>query len=344
MKIALVSTMVPFIDGGARNIVNWLSDALLECGHQVEIVWLPSSDEPDLLFQQMMGYRWIDLSAADRVICFRPQAHFIQHDCKVLWFIHHIRYMYDLWGTQYSDLKDNPRNNALRKSLFEADTRAIAEAKSVFSNSKVVRDRLKTYNNVDAEILYPPLINAERFSANNYNDEIVYIARIEGHKRQKLLVEAMLHTKTDVKLRVMGVCSNPSYLQGLEELITGSGLSGRVTLDHRWVPEREKVDIINEALAAAYLPFEEDSYGYPSLEASHASKCILTTTDSGGVPELVSDGLNGLVVEPTPEALAEGLDRLYLDRQATIKMGEAAKARLSELNISWAHTVERLLS
>ena len=97
MKVALCSTIVPFIGGGARNIVEWLETMLLEAGHSVERVYLPMVDTPELLFRQMAAFRFIDLSMADRIICFRPQSHLIQHTHKILWFIHHIRVLYDLW-------------------------------------------------------------------------------------------------------------------------------------------------------------------------------------------------------------------------------------------------------
>lgn len=58
MKIALVSSFVPFINGGARNIVEWLQVMLEKEGHHVERVYLPEIDAPDLLFRQMMAYRW----------------------------------------------------------------------------------------------------------------------------------------------------------------------------------------------------------------------------------------------------------------------------------------------
>lgn len=99
MKIALVSSFVPFIFGGARNIVEWLEEHLRAAGHTVERIYLPQVDAPDVLFPQMAAYRWIDLSSADRVICFRPPAHMIRHPHKILWFIHHIRLFYDLWDT-----------------------------------------------------------------------------------------------------------------------------------------------------------------------------------------------------------------------------------------------------
>ncbi|MDO9245520.1 MAG: glycosyl transferase family 1, partial [Phenylobacterium sp.] len=35
MKIVLASSFVPFINGGARFIVEWLEEKLLEHGHEV---------------------------------------------------------------------------------------------------------------------------------------------------------------------------------------------------------------------------------------------------------------------------------------------------------------------
>ena len=71
--------------------------------------------------------------------------------------------------------------------------------------------------------------------------------------------------------------------------IADHGLSHRVIFEDRWISEEEKVERLATALAVAYVPDDEDSYGYPSLEAAHARKAVLTASDSGGVLELVSD-------------------------------------------------------
>lgn len=344
MKIALCSSYVPFIQGGARNIVDWLHAMLLECGHQVECIYLPELDLPNRLFHQMAAFRWVDLTAAETVICFRPQSHLIPHPRKILWFIHHIRVFYDLWDTPYRGFPDDPEHRGIRDALHEADTAALKEAKRIFTNSLVVSRRLKTFNNIDSEVLYPPVFKPERFHCRGYNDEIVYISRLEHHKRQHLLIEAMQHTRSPVRLRLSGVSSGPNYLKELHDRIADLNLWERVTLENRWVSEEEKVEQLSECLAAAYVPLDEDSYGYPSVEASHASKAVLTTTDSGGVLELVQDGLNGFVVEPDPRALAEAMDRIYLDRKLAGMLGQNAHARLGELKISWPHVLESLLA
>jgi len=344
MKIALCSTFVPFLFGGARNIVDWLQTMLEQEGHHVERIYLPENDSPDLLFQQMAAFRWIDLSAADRVICFRPQSHLIQHPHKILWFIHHVRVFYDLYDSPYRGFPDDAKHRGIRDALVAADNVALREAKHVFTNSRVVSARLSKYNQVDSEVLYPPVFQAERFHCRGHSDEIVYVCRLEHHKRQHLLIEALALTTTPVRVRLCGSSAGPHYPNELNELITRLKLQQRVSMENRWVTEEEKVDYLADCLAAAYLPLDEDSYGYPSVEASHASKAILTTTDSGGVLELVSDGINGYVADPTPAALAAALDKLYRERATTIAMGARARARLDELNISWSHVLERLLA
>ncbi|WP_333989012.1 glycosyltransferase family 4 protein [Pseudomonas sp. S3(2024)] len=345
MKIALCSSFMPFIRGGGRNIVDWLASTLTEAGHQVEVVYLPELDSPpDILFQQMMALRWVDLKAADRIICFRPQAHLIPHPHKILWFIHHIRTFYDLWDSPYRDFPDTAHNRAIRESLIDVDTRAMGEAKTVFTNSKVVSERLKTFNGVESEVLYPPVFEPERFFSAGYNDEIVCICRLEHYKRQHLLIEALSYTKVPVRLRIMGTGASPDYGIALQQKAQLCNVADRVIVEDRWITEEEKVEHLSQCLAAAYLPIDEDSYGYPSLEASHAQKAVLTTSDSGGVLELIQDGYNGYIAEPTPESLARAMDKLYRDKNVTEAMGKNARQRLVDLKISWSQVLERLLA
>lgn len=344
MKIALCSSFVPFIYGGYRNIVEWLEPKLAAEGHEVERIYLPHVDSPDHLFTQMAAYRWAHLEAADRVICFRPPAHVIPHPNKVLWFIHHIRPFYDLWDSPYRGFPDDVRHRSIRDALHEADTRALSEARAVFTNSAVVSGRLREFNSMDSEVLYPPVYNAERFYCQGFNDEVVYICRVEHHKRQHLLLEAMRHTRTPVRLRLCGASSGEQYVKELSAIVARYGLEDRVEIEHGWISEERKIELLANCLAAAYLPLDEDSYGYPSLEASHSGKSVLTTQDAGGVLELVEHGRNGLVCAAQPEALAQALDRLYEDRLATERMGVAARDRLDELGINWTRVLSRLLA
>ncbi|HEY4147066.1 glycosyltransferase family 4 protein [Pinirhizobacter sp.] len=344
MKIAICSSFVPFVHGGYRNIVEWLAKALRGAGHQVEIVYLPQSEEADQLFTHMAAYRLVDLDAADVVVCFRPQAHLVRHRRKVVWFIHHIRQYYDLWDTEYRGLPDTPKYRGIRSALQELDTQALREAHTIFSNSAVMAQRLMTFNSLASEVLFPPVDEPGRFRHGPTGDEIVCICRMEHHKRQHLLVEGLAHTTTDVRLRLMGRSGSSAFVDNLRELALRLGVDKRVLIDDRWISEEEKIDLLAGCLASAYVPFDEDSYGYPTLEAAHASKPTLTTIDSGGVTEFVRDGIEGLVCAPEAEKIGAAMDKLFLDKKTSLSMGRAAHDRIAELKISWAHVIERLLA
>jgi glycosyltransferase involved in cell wall biosynthesis len=345
MKIVLCSSFVPFVDGGGRFIVEWLERRLLEHGHEVERIYLPFVEDPHDMFAQMVAYRLIDLTeSSDRLIAFRPPSYMLRHPCKVLWFIHHLRSYYDLWNTEYRPVPDSVAGRAIRDAVFAADNLTLREARHIFTNSRTMSDRLRQFNGIDSEVLYPPLQDPERFRSDGYGDEIVCISRIESHKRQHLLIEALSHTRTPVKLRLCGISSFSQYSGELEALTKRLGLEGRVTLEHRWITEAEKIERLAPALAVAYVPFDEDSYGYPSLEGSHARKAILTTTDSGGVTELVIDSVNGYICVPRAQALGEAMDRLFLDRSIASAMGLAAYQRVLDLGITWDNVIQNLLT
>jgi glycosyltransferase involved in cell wall biosynthesis len=137
---------------------------------------------------------------------------------------------------------------------------------------------------------------------------------------------------------------NPDYILGLQDTARRLGVEDRVTFEVRWITEEEKVDRLENALASAYLPFDEDSYGYPTIEAAHARRCTVTVSDSGGVPEFVTDGVTGFVTEPHPVAVAHAFDDLYTNRAIARRMGAAANERVAELGIDWDTVVTRLLA
>ena len=71
---------------------------------------------------------------------------------------------------------------------------------------------------------------------------------------------------------------------------------------------------------------------------------MITCSDSGGPLEFVRAGETGLIVEPTPEALAAAMDELWGNRAQAHVMGEAGRAYYDSQQICWPKVVEGLLS
>jgi len=342
VKIALLSSSVPTINGGYRFIVDWLAEVLRGEGHEVEAIYIPFEDAPESILDQMLCFRLMDLTAsADRLITFRPPAHVVPHPRKVIWFIHHIRAFYDQWNTSYCPVPDTLPWRGVRAQLMHADEVGLREARAVFANSRTVQTRLRDFNAVESEVLYPPVLHPERFHNAGYGDEIVAVCRFAHHKRQHLMVEAMRHVRTPVRLRLCGARTEYS-----DEIAASAARLGRgnVSLELDWISEEAKAQRLARALAVAYLPLDEDSYGYPVLEGAHASKASIVPADGGGTLEFVRDGEDGLVVEPNPQAIAQAFDTLWNDRALARRLGESARARIDTLGISWDVVVRRLLA
>ena len=326
-------------------IVDDLVRELRARGHEVDTILIPFNSNPSMMAEQMVGLRLMDVAgAAERLIAIRTPSYMLRHPNKVAWFIHHHRGAYDLWGTPYQDLPRTPEGEALRDTIVAADNESLREMRAIYTNSGVVRDRLHRYNGLPAEVLYPPLTDTQRFRCEPAEDYVFYPSRITDHKRQWLAAEAMQHVNANVRLVIAGAGDSPHVLARLQNAIDAAGVSSRVELIARWISEEEKQDLLARSLGVLYLPFDEDSYGYPSLEAFHSGKPVITCTDSGGTHEIVEDGVTGLIAEPTPTSVAAAIDRLATDRDGAAAMGAAGAERIDELRISWDRVVSALLS
>ncbi len=135
----------------------------------------------------------------------------------------------------------------------------------------------------------------------------------------------------------------PADAERLQDVVERYELKDQVHLDLGFLPRERIAKYVNEALACVYLPADEDSVGYVTMEAFLAAKAMLTVSDSGGLLDIVHDGDTGLVVQPEPESLAAAIDRLANNRAPTIEMGKQGRVRWSGMNVTWPATIERLL-
>jgi glycosyltransferase involved in cell wall biosynthesis len=326
-------------------IVSDLVDALVARGHEVDTVAIPTSSRWDAVLEEMLAIRLLEVGRdADVLIALRPPSYALRHPNKRLWFIHHQRTAYDLWGTPWSDFPPGAAAIAVRDAIRRADDRYLAEARRIHANSLTVAERLWRFNGIEAGVLYPPLGHPERFYWEPPEDYVVYPSRIVSHKRQLLAVEAAAHLATDARVVIAGAPATAADLDAVAGMIRERGLERRVTLLPRWIGEEQKAELIARSLGVLYVPYDEDSYGYVSLEAAHAGKAVITCSDSGGTLEFVRDGDSGLVVAPDAVSLAAAIDRLRADPAAASALGARARDRLAELRIDWDHVVEGLLS
>lgn len=345
MRVVLASTVVPFTGGGGSLIAEWTEQALRAHGHEVELYRIPFHSEPRTMAEQMVGLRLVDLAGTcDRLVAIRTPSHLVRHPDKAVWFIHHHRPAYDLWDTPLRDVADNAEGRERRRMLVQADNVSLRESAGLFANSGVMRDRLRRYNGLEAEVLYPPLPLGVEYRHDEVGRDLLMVSRITAHKRQLLAVQAMRHVTSDARLVLAGEVNDPGHAAELRRALADYDLADRVVVLDRWISEQEKLDMLARCRAVVYVPLDEDSYGYTALEAVRCRKPVVTTTDSGGVLELVQDGVDGLVCPPDPVALAAAFDRLYDEPGLAERLGAAGPGRAAQLGIDWDHVLARLLT
>ena len=343
--IAICTTQVPFTTGGAEAHVAGLQSALQKNGYEAEVVRLPFKWYPPAeIMRHALAWRLLDLSEAngrkiDLVVGMKFPAYVAPHENKVLWIMHQHRSAYNLAGTPFDDLSTYADGPGIRDLIQHCDNQFIPEARKVFANSKRVAERLLHYNRIESEPLYHPPPLAGKLQTGEAGDYIFYPSRLEPQKRQELLIEAMQHVQSNVRLILAGSTNN---LERYSALMKQPKLAGRV----EWrghVSEKEMIDLYANALAVGYLPFDED-YGYVSLEAMLSGKALLVAADSGGAAEFIEDGREGFLVDPAPDAIAERIDKLFQDRALTRQMGARGREKIQSMNLSWQHVVEKIVN
>jgi glycosyltransferase involved in cell wall biosynthesis len=199
--------------------------------------------------------------------------------------------------------------------------------------------RLLTFCGVESTPIYNPPFGEKNFYHSDAEDYLLFPSRINVTKRQELAIEALAKTKNAVRLYIAGAADHPTYQKKLIDKAKELGLTARI----KWLGAMPDLyDAYARCLGVVFVPIDED-YGYVTLEAMLSSKPVITCTDSGGTLEFVNDGATGMTVEPTPEALAEGMDILWENRETAERYGREGRDQYRAMNITWSNVTKRLL-
>lgn len=345
MRIAVASVQVPFISGGAEAMTRELINALSRHGHDVALVTMPFRFSPFAVIQKTMAewakqdFNQFDCGSIDKVICLKFPAFYLNHPNKIIWLMHQHRSIYELLDTPYGDSSSLDGVLEFRKQVVKSDTEALRSAKSIFTISKRVSERMKLYNGVESKALYQPPANEALFYCDDQLDYIFAPSRIESLKRQELLIRAMAHCKTRAVAIIAG---EGGMLAGLQALVLQKGLQDRVRFVGR-IDDRQMRTWYANSLGIFFGPFDED-YGFITLEAMLSSKPVITCSDSGGPLDFVVNNETGLVVEPLPEEIAKAIDFLYKNKKQAKQFGINGLNYYKNMNISWDAVTEALLA
>jgi glycosyltransferase involved in cell wall biosynthesis len=162
---------------------------------------------------------------------------------------------------------------------------------------------------------------------------LVSVGRAVPKKGYDVLLNALAHLPASLSWRFVHI-GGGDLLPALREQAARLGLAGRID----WLGSRTQTEVLDAYRSADLfvLPCrvagDGDRDGLPNVLVEASSQrlpCISTTVS--GVPELIGDGVNGLLVPPDdPQALAGALSRAIADPALRDRLGAAAEARVRE--------------
>lgn len=306
----------------------------------------------------------VDVRRDDVVVSTQPPSFATRHPRHLSVFYHHHRVYYDLEDAYVAAgfAGDERVHREAAKLVRELDQPALEDVGWFLAGSDTVARRLATFNGrTNVSVLHAGLIVGDRTATPSAasaarHGAVLTVGRSEFPKRTELVVAAA-HLLPQQRVAIVGTGGRDAWIRSLDHRFAVGELdpatadpaalwctTGRdapaVPDDHRSTVElcgrlgdAELARRFAEAPCLVAPAYDED-YGLTAIEAMAVGCPVIVCRDGGGLTELVDDGETGLVVEPTPTAIAAAVERVCQDADLARRLGEGGRARAAEL--TWA--------
>lgn len=205
-----------------------------------------------------------------------------------------------LWQKEGRTLKSKDKLTGLNRFLFGIygsvvepslekrwrtwDKEAAQRCTKMVAISNVVKERIKKYYDVDADVIYPPVdtkpLQASK-AINRKENWFLYSGRVETYKGVKLAIQACV--KAGVPLKVVGKGDDLDAMQALVQKLNAKGLVKFLG----YVSDEEKFDLMSRAKALLF-PVRHEDFGITPVEANASGTPVIAFREDG-VLETISE-------------------------------------------------------
>lgn len=185
-----------------------------------------------------------------------------------------------------------------------------------------------------------PRISFSRFKKENEEHLILSVGRLVWRKGYKYLFDAMPHVLSeypDAKLIVVGYGNQKISLQRYAKKL---GIDGFVHFLDK--VSRETLYSLYRKAEVYVQPSLYEPFGITILEAMSMRKPVVAT-NVGGIPEIITNGVEGLLVEPGNSLqLAKAITSVFSDSSLMRRLGNNARRRV-ERDFTWETIAKKTL-
>ncbi|OHB46694.1 MAG: hypothetical protein A2106_03265 [Planctomycetes bacterium GWF2_40_8] len=259
----------------------------------------------------------------------------------------------NLFGAIAAKIRNVPiiwHERCLERGRFDSDNIFSFLPDRIICNSSAVRNRFTKGAKTDAKIR--TIINGvdlrefnlelngstirKEFNIDEDEPIIGTIGRIDPEKGYECFLESariVLHDFGNVRFLVVGgAFNNPSLEESLYEMSVEKGIDKNTI----FTGFRRDIPQLLASMDVVVLPSEIDACSRVLFE-SMAMRKPLVATNAGGTPEIVQDGITGLLVKPGDSSeMAKCIKKLLDDKYLAEQYGNAGRKRVEEM-----FTIER---
>ena len=172
----------------------------------------------------------------------------------------------------------------LEKIWQRWDRNAARRVDSVAAISNVVKDRVKKYYDIDADVIYPPVEvkEIEKLTKGSKRENwFLYLGRVETYKGVELAIRAAVDAKVPLKIAGIG-----DDLARMKSLVKELNAKGNVKF-LGFVSDKERIQLLGKAKGLIF-PVKNEDFGIVPVEANAAGTPVIAYKQ-GGVVETISD-------------------------------------------------------
>jgi glycosyltransferase involved in cell wall biosynthesis len=163
---------------------------------------------------------------------------------------------------------------------------------------------------------------------------ILCVARLVEKKGIRYLIEAMSHLRKnipDIRLTIVGTGPEEKNLKKLADSLR---VKDRIQFLGN-IPDNELISLYEKSsifIVPCIVAKDGDRDGIPvALMEAMSMELPVISTPISGIPELIKDGENGLLVEPkNPVALAEAIEQLLEEPETCKRLGKQGRKTILE--------------
>lgn len=202
------------------------------------------------------------------------------------------------------------------------------------------RDLMKYFNAAEKKIyVFPNTIPISQQTNTTNNQTIAFIGRLDRTKGADILVKAFIKIADIFPKAILLIAGSGDRHEELKNEINNAKLQSRIILEGN--VSYDKVYEIMQSINFLVVPSRADNFPTTVLEAFSVATPVIGS-NSGGIPEMVIDGYNGLLFEKeNVDDLANKLKQMFSNKQERDKMAINAK-QLFEQKFSTETIAERL--